>query len=65
MPSPPHGRHAAGDEGEAANLERSAGSLSAPDEWVPSPPGKHTFENFTIEAHPKTAGKKNTRYLLG
>ena len=34
-------------------------------EWVPSPPGKHTFKNFTVYAHPKTAGKNKTRYPLG
>ena len=34
-------------------------------EWVPSPPGKHTFKNITIKTHPKTAGKKTTRYPLG
>ena len=27
--------------------------------WVPSSPGKHTFQNFTIQTHPKNAGKKN------
>ena len=26
--------------------------------WVPSPPGKHAFKNFTIQTRPKTACKK-------
>ena len=34
-------------------------------QWVPSPRGKHTFKNFTIQAHPEAACMKNTRYLLG
>ena len=33
--------------------------------WVPSAPGRHTFENFTIQTHPKTACEKKTRYALG
>ena len=33
--------------------------------WVPSPPGKHTFRNFTIQAHPKTVCERKTRYPLG
>ena len=30
--------------------------------WVPSPPGERTSQNCTIQAVPKTAGKKKTRY---
>ena len=32
--------------------------------WVPSPPGKHTFQNCMIGDHPRTAGKRKTRYPL-
>ena len=37
----------------------------APSLMVHGPGGKHTFKNFTVQTHPKTAGKKKTRYLLG
>ena len=33
------------------------GRIARCDATVPSPPEKHIFENFTIQAHPKTAGK--------
>ena len=33
--------------------------------WVPSPPGKHTFQNCMIQDNPRTARKKNTRHSLG
>ena len=33
--------------------------------WVPSPPGKHTFQNCMRSTVPNTAGKKKTRHPLG
>ena len=33
--------------------------------WVPSPPGKHNFKNFTVKTNPKTDCKNDTRYPLG
>ena len=34
-------------------------------QWVPSPPGKHTFQHWTIQAVPQTAGKRKARYPQG
>ena len=50
------------DRGAPYTRHRLNGYLA---QWVPSPPGKHTFKNFTIQTNPETACRKKTRYRLG